>query len=532
MLQAYAPGFYAQLPEALRILKTGVSQRDIADLSKIRAGFGSGNAVVDAAIEMPLRLLQAEDAFFRGAAYAAHAQRVTMREAIKEGFTGEAAKGRAATILKNLEEYPDLAKEVEDAAAHMVFQERRNLPIPRQMPGTSAAQSEMGRFAVSQVAPFIQTPANITAQGAGLSPLGLTSALEAARGVREMPTGTRAERYARGRQVLLAEERAARAIVGTGILGAGIALGSAGMLTGAYSEDPAINSTYPQGWRPWSLRIGDPVTKNTYYIPLQNFSVAGAPLAMAAILTDPTHHGKTVMDPEEFGMAVAGLGKYVLDNTFLQGMSDFVDMLQDPNRRGSQFFESLAASYGPYSAMGREVQRSMGTATRNPREGIRGLIDAMEANYPGVSGNVPPSLTPLGEERTQGATGLGRLVPLRYDIERDEPTLQTLRSNGVGVPQTPRQLNVVGGHIDLTEDERAALQQARGEAIRDVVARVSASPQYQRADAGLRAQMLQENVQFATRNANDRFLNTIRTDIPTRRKVKEVPEPYYLGGAA
>jgi hypothetical protein len=532
MLQAYAPGFYAQLPEALRILKTGVSQRDIADLSKIRAGFGSGNAAVDAAVEMPLRLLQAEDAFFRGAAYAAHAQRVTMREAIKEGFTGEAAKGRAATILKNLEEYPDLAKEVEDAAAHMVFQERRNVPVPRMLPGTKAAQSEMGRFAVSQVAPFIQTPANITAQGAGLSPLGFTSALEAARGVREMPTGTRAERYARGRQVLLAEERAARAIVGTGILGAGIALGSAGMLTGAYSEDPAINSTYPQGWRPWSLRIGDPVTRNTYYIPLQNFSVAGAPLAIAAILTDPTHHGKTVMDPEEFGMAVAGLGKYVLDNTFLQGMSDFVDMLQDPNRRGSQFFESLAASYGPYSAMGREIQRSMGTATRNPREGIRGLIDAMEANYPGLSGTVPPSLTPLGEERTQGATGAGRLVPLRYDIERDEPTLQILRSTGVGVPQTPRQLNVVGGHIDLTEDERAALQQARGEAIRDVVARVSASPQYQRADAGLRAQMLQENVQFATRNANDRFLNTIRNDIPTRRKAKEVPEPYYLGGAA
>jgi cell wall-associated NlpC family hydrolase len=522
MLQAWAPGMYANLPEALRALKTGVRPEEIADLSKVRAGFGSGNAAVDAAVEMPLRLLTAEDILFRGAAYSAHAQRVTMREAIKEGFTGNAAKGRAATILKNLEEYPDLGKEIEDAARHMVFQERRNVPLPRMMPGGKPVAGDVGRFAVSQVAPFIQTPANITAQGAGMSPLGFGGALEAARGVREMPTGTRAERYARGRQVLLAEERAARAVVGTGILGAGLALGSAGMLTGAYSEDPKVNTTYPQGWRPWSLRIGDPVTDNTYYIPLQNFAVAGVPLAIAAILTDPTHHGKTVMDPEEFGMAVTGLGKYVLDNTFLQGMSDFVDALQDPGRRGGQFFESLAGSYGPYSAMGREIQRSMGTATRNPREGIRGLIDAMEANYPGLSGDVPPALTPLGEERTQGATGAGRLVPFRYDIERDEPTLQVLRSSGVAVPTVPKAVGLKGGSVELTEAERAQLQQLRGQAIRDAVAGVNRDPRN-----------VQRAVQLATQNANARFLDSLGTaEINRRWQAKAAPEPYYLGTAA
>jgi hypothetical protein len=523
MLQAWAPGMYAQLPDAVRALKTGIRPDEVADLSKVRAGFGSGNQVVDAAVEMPLRLLTAEDVLFRGAAYSAHAQRVTIREAIKEGFRGESAKGRAASILQNLEEYPDLAKEINDAAAHMVFQEKRNLPLPRMQPGTrQAAAQEAGRFGVSQVIPFMQTPANITAQGMGMSPLGFGGALEAARGVREMPTGTRAERYARGRQVLLAEERAARAVVGTGILGAGIALGSAGMLTAAYSEDPAINSTYPQGWRPWSLRIGDPITKNTYYIPLQNFAVAGAPLAMAAIITDPTHKGKTVLDPEAFGMAVAGIGKYVLDNTFLQGMSDFVDALQDPNRRGGQFFESLTSSYGPYSAMGREIQRSMGTATRNPREGVRGLIDALDANYPGLSGTVPPALTPLGDERTQGATGLGRLAPFRYDIERDEPTLQVLRKAGVAIPRAPKAVGLKGGSIELTEDERAQLQQMRGAAIRDTVPRVRET-----------SAEVQKAVELATASATSQFLNQLGADEVNRRwQAKQPPEPYYLGTAA
>jgi len=551
MIEAWSPGFYAQLPNALRALKTGVGPREAVDLSKVRAGFQSetlpviGRGIeklgiqggVDAAVEMPLRLLTAEDILFRGAAHAAHANRVATREAIKEGFRGDAVKGRAANIVANLEEYPDLAKEVEDAAAHMVFQERRNLPLPRNLPGASAMQSEAGRFAVSQVAPFVQTPANITAQGFGMSPLGFMGAYEAARGTRGMAVGTRAERYARGRQVLLAEERAARAIVGTGIFGAGVALGLGGMLTAAYSEDPAVNSTYPQGWRPWSFRLSDPVTKNTYYIPLQNLAVVGAPLAMAAILTDPVHHGKTVLDPEEFAMAATGIGKYVLDNTFLQGMSDFVDLLQDPNARGGKFLESLTASYGPYSAMGREIQRAAGVATRNPREGIRGLIDAMEANYPGLSGNVPPSLTPIGEERTQGATGLGRLVPFRYDIERDEPTLATLRENGVGIPNQVKAVNAGNGwSIDLTEDERAQLQQARGAAIRDQVAYVVQSRAYQRIPAGQagladRNYMLRQAVSAATQDTNNRFVGRLsRAELDARAQPRTVPEAYTLGG--
>jgi len=530
MMQAYAPGFYAQLPEAVNILKTGISQREAADLSKVRAGFGSGNQVVDAAVEMPLRLLGASDALFRGAAYAAHANRVATREAIKEGFTGDAIKGRAATIVRNLEEYPDLAKEVEDNAAHMVFQEHRNLPIPRQMPGATIEQSELGRFARTQVLPFVETPANITAQGFGMSPLGFVSAYEAARGVAGKPVATRAERYARGRQVLLAEERAARALVGTGIFGAGLALGAAGLLTAAYSEDPAVNSTYPQGWRPWSFRLTDPVSKNTYYIPLQNLAGVGAPLAMAAIMTDPTHHGKTIMDPEEFGMAATGIGKYVLDNTFLQGMSDFVDLLQDPNHRGSKFLESLAASYGPYSAMGREMQRAFGVATRNPREGVRGLIDAMAANYPGVSGTVPPSLTPIGEERTQIA-GLQRyMVPGRYDLERDEPTLQTLRQYGAAIPKVDRSISINNGSYPLNEDERSQLTQAQGQLIRQMVADAQRDPRWARYTDADKAAAIKNVVSAAARGARLQFIADQGDAEYTRRWTpRPAAEPYYLG---
>jgi hypothetical protein len=522
MLQAYGPGMYGSLPNAVRALKTGINPLEAADLSKVRAGFASGNAVVDAAAEMPLRLLTAEDIVFRSAAVSAHSQRVAMREAIKEGFRGEAAKGRAASIVANLEEYPELAKEVSDAAARMVFQERRAIPLPQTVQTATKPVQEAGRLAVSQVAPFIRTPTNITAQGVALSPIGFGGALEAARGVRELPTGTRTERYARGRQVLLAEERAARAIIGTTVLGTGVALGMAGLMTAAYPEDEQARSALPQGWRPWSVKVTNPVDKNTYYVPLQNFGAAGVPLAIAAIATDPVHRGKTLLSPEEWGQAVTGIGKYVLDNTFLQGLSDFVDALQDPTARGGKFGESLVASYGPYSGLARESQRAFGVAARNPHAGMIGLVEAMEANYPGLSGNVPPSRLPLGDERVQGATGASRLLPLRFDIEKDEPTLKILRSTGVGIPKPPKAIGLRGGSVELTEDEQAQLQVMRGQAIRDMVPRVTENPA-----------AVQKAVDLATASATRAFMAQLGADeVRKRWSPKQAPEPYYLGTAA
>jgi murein DD-endopeptidase MepM/ murein hydrolase activator NlpD len=521
MMQAYGPGMLGSLPNVVRALKTGINPLEAADLSKVRAGFASGNEVVDAAVEMPLRLLTAEDIAFRSAAVSAHSMRVGTREAIREGFRGQAAKNRAANIVQNLEEYPELAKEVYDAAARMVFQEKRALPLPQTVQKATQPVQEAGRLAVSQVAPFIRTPTNITAQGIAMSPIGFGGALEAARGVRELPVGTRTERYARGRQVLLAEERAARAIIGTTVLGAGVALGAAGLLTAAYPEDEQARSALPQGWRPWSMKVTNPVDKNTYYVPLQNFGAAGVPMAMAAIATDPVHRGRTLLSPEEWGLAVTGMGKYVLDNTFLQGLSDFVDALQDPAARGGKFGESLVASYGPYSGLARETQRAFGVAARNPHEGLMGLVEAMEANYPGLSGNVPPSRMPLGDERTQAATGASRLLPLRYDIERDEPTLKILRSTGVGIPKPPKAIGLRGGSIELTEDERAQLQQMRGQAIRDMVPRVSQNPA-----------AVQKAVDLATASATRAFLAQMGADdVRKRWTARQAPEPYYLGTA-
>jgi hypothetical protein len=528
MMKAYGPGFLGALPEAVRVLKTGITSEQAADLSRIHGRFSSSEAV-NTAVEAPLRALQAEDVLFRQGAYSAHSMRVATRQAIREGYQGKQVQGRAATILQNLQDYPELAQEAADAAARQVFQERRTVPGLSRVP----EPNEAAQFAYQQVLPFVRTPANITAQGAAMSPLGLAGVAQAVGKARGLPTATAAERAVRGREVLLAEERLARTVIGTGILGAGIALGGAGMLTAAYPSDPTVASTLPQGWRPWSMRLSDPVTKNTYYVPLQNLGPMGFSMALAAIVTDPQHANKTVLDPDEQINAATAIGRYVIDNTFLQGVSDFVDALHDPKTGASKFAEPLAASYGPYSSLFRESQRMMGVASRNPHDGAVGLVEALEANYPGLSGNVPEATTPLGDARVQGATGIGRYIPARYDIERDEPTLKALRESGVGIPAQPKSINAVGGHIALTEAEQDQFKRMRGELIRQAVAPYAGNPAFEKLSTGEKNKFMRIAMTQAVTNAKNKFLATMGKDEITRRwQAKEEPDPYYLGEAS
>jgi hypothetical protein len=533
MLEAYGPGFLSSMPDALKILQTGISSDDLVNLKNMRPGLASGSGKLDAAVEMPLRLLQAEDQVFKGGAFAMQANRVATRYAVREGFRGEQLKGRTANIVKNLEEYPELYKEAHDAMQRMVFQEHRDwIPSPR----------GAVRDVSSQFVPFIKTPANITAQGGGLSPLGLAGTVAAVRARGALETAGGATSAQLGRATLLAEQRLARTALGTAIFGMGVGMGAGAfsggksMLTGAY--DPNEASTYPQGWREWSMVTQDPISGNTYYVPLQNFGAAGAPLAMAAIVTDAGKRGHSLLDGNEAGRAAASIGQYVLDNTFLQGLSDTVNVLHDPNRYINKILESLASSYGPYSAMGRQIQRAYGVASRNPHDGFMGLVEAMESNYPGLSGNVPESLTAIGEPRSQGISGVAAFaLPVRADILRDEPTLKALRDNDVRIPPAPKAVNVGNGwSVDLTPEEQDQLQRSRGEIIRQQVAAVMGSSLYKDGDISVRNQLLSKAISNASQNSDVLFTRTLsRADLQSttaggRAVRRTVPTPYTVAG--
>jgi hypothetical protein len=283
------------------------------------------------------------------------------------------------------------------------------------------------------------------------------------------------------------------------------------------------------------MATSDPVTGNTYYIPFQNFGAAGAPMAMAAILTDAHRRGKSIVDGDEAVRASTAIGQYILDNTFLQGLSDTVNVLHDPSQYAPKFVESLVSSYGPYSAMGRQIQRSMGVASRNPRQGFQGLVDAMEAAYPGLSSNVPEATTPLGEPRTQGISGIASFaLPVRADISRDEPTLAALRAADVRIPAAAKAVNVGNGwSIDLTEAEQDQVKRARGQYIREQVARAQDLPMYKNGDVSVRNQVLSQAVSNGAQTADVLFVRSLpQGDLQARAVRRSVPTPYTIAEAS
>jgi hypothetical protein len=259
---------------------------------------------------------------------------------------------------------------------------------------------------------------------------------------------------------------------------------------------------------------------------------------MAAIVTDAGKRGHSLLDGNEAGRAAASIGQYVLDNTFLQGLSDTVNVLHDPNRYINKILESLASSYGPYSAMGRQIQRAYGVASRNPHDGFMGLVEAMESNYPGLSGNVPESLTAIGEPRSQGISGVAAFaLPVRADILRDEPTLKALRDNDVRIPPAPKAVNVGNGwSVDLTPEEQDQLQRSRGEIIRQQVAAVMGSSLYKDGDISVRNQLLSKAISNASQNSDVLFTRTLsRADLQSttaggRAVRRTVPTPYTVAG--
>jgi hypothetical protein len=531
MIKSWGPGVINSVPDAVDILRSGVSPQNAAKLDHIGAGFRSdllpvvgrilgkrGGAIADSAIEMPLRMLQASDVLFRGGATNAFTNSLAVRKALQEGFKGPALERRVGAIMANLERHPELVKEANDQAARIVFQEKREVPFIGRQARNALEGSGVLRFAESQILPFTKTPANITAQGMGLSPLGWASVVDAAR------SGNPG----------LALDRAARASLGTAAFGVAMWMGAHGLLTGAYPDDPQVRSTLPNGWREWSVRLPQP-DGGAVYVPMQNFGAFGWPMAMASVATEASSQGKP-MDPDQIGKAVTSMGRYVLDNTFLQGLSDATNALHDPERYGQKLLESEASSFVPYSAMGRELQRISGMVNRNPREGLQGILDAMAATNPLTAGSVPERTNALGDTVSPTVTGAAAgLLPIRAEVEQDDPTLKILRDNGVGVSTIASAINVPSGSVQLTEAEQEEFKKARGDLIKRYVASETRGADFTAARTlTARNKYLSDAVQRANRDAREAMITKWAADRNAWRariEKKAVPEPYYLGGS-
>lgn len=177
-------------------------------------------------------------------------------------------------------------------------------------------------------------------------------------------------------------------------------------------------------------------------------------------------------------IASQALGRSVssfLSQSFLSGLFDFVEAINDPERSWPRVAGRTASSMVPMSAAARTVQQAMDPVVRQPR----GVAESIEAGLPWRSERITPRLTRFGEPVVREGGPLRRSAdPFNVSSEQRDMVSDELQRLGVSLGIPTGRLTIPGGRT-LTPEQARALRQFQGRAVRQRLERLMASRAYQ-----------------------------------------------------
>lgn len=342
------------------VMKHGISEADAT-----RIEFKTDQAIkgkMGAIINTPTRLLVAEDELFKAVFFDMQLNSLAYREAKNMGLAGEELMKKYADFVANptpqmYEAAQDFAKitafqgESKSAQALSSFRDFMSLDLGR-----------LGTLKPMQfILPFVRVAVNVAKYGLERSPAGFAAAAYKA--------GTKGK----GEAI----DSAARAIMGTALTIPLAIYATEGRITGAPPKDrKERDAFYADGKLPWSIKIGDNWVEYSKIEPLNTI------LATIAIWHDANKNGDNTWY-EQVGQVIRGMARNTADKTFMQGLGNLFDAIEDPERYASSFMSSIAGGFIPsLSAAGARMLDDTVRAPENP-------LQAMMARLPIVSKQVP-----------------------------------------------------------------------------------------------------------------------------------------------
>lgn len=312
------------------------------------------------------------------------------------------------------------------------------------MPGKAAG------VAMTFIAPVVRLPGKILQRGFETSPVGF------------MMSGAKAG----GRE---GAQALGRASMGTMALAPFMALAAMGKLSGSGPQDPKQrDALYEKGWRPNSVKVGD--TWVEFHL-MQPFATE---LAIAASAFDRFNESpKTDQDADNaWAMAeraLTGAGRSTLDQSYFSSLSSFFRAMEDPSRSMGSFLKGVAQDVVPYSGLNRNLAQAMDPVVRKPNT----LADDIKTIIPGLSQDVPAKLTRFGEPATRPGGPLQRGVnPIGISPETPDAVQDLLDQLKVKLGAPTGRLTLGGKPVDLRPEQKQALEQAQGQAHRQVLERM------------------------------------------------------------
>lgn len=319
---------------------------------------------------MPTSWIGAADDFAKVVNYRAEARALVYRDGMIKGLSGPDLSDHVAQTMTNMPEHIHL--QARNAALRNTFQEpltgiaeklqdivdKVNIPVP----GTGI-DLPLGRV----IMPFVKVPANIAAMAYHNSALAWMIPSQQIK--TELAAGGATRDLAIARMGL-----------GTAVSAIAAPFMLAGRVTGRGPADPQINRAWQAaGNKPYSVRVGD----SWYgYNRLEPIGMHLGALA-DTIETAKFAHQE---DSEQLAWSAAfGVGDAMLSKTYMQGMSDFLNALHDPQGEGKYYGDKLAASIAmPQGAA------AVASATDPWLRQHYTLMSAIQARTPGLTTSLPP----------------------------------------------------------------------------------------------------------------------------------------------
>jgi hypothetical protein len=395
-------------------------------------------------IRTPSRLLAAEDEFFKAVARRMELSALAARQARREGLRGAEFRSRVQALVARP---PDamLARSL-DYARYLTFQQ----PLGRL--GQRAIATTQEHRWLKLFFPFVRTPTNLLKFAVERSP-----AAPALREVREaMREGGEKRALAISRMML-----------GTG-LGMTVAqLAHDGLITGGGPADRGVlDMMRADGWQPYSLKIGD------RYYSYQRLDPLATTLGVSADLVDYGRHMTEGQSEQATALVVVSILRNLGNKTWLSGMSDLIEVLDDPQRNGGRFVSRLAGSLAVPAGIA-QAARTADPVQRETREGSFGATGAplldralggIQARIPGLSRLLPAKRDVFGDElRNEGGVGPDIMSPIWTKDAENDPIIAELVQLTAKIGRPSRKIQ--GRKLSPAEYER--YQQLSGQYIRD-----------------------------------------------------------------
>lgn len=375
-------------------------------------------------IRLPTRFLMGQDEFFKQLTYRARIRASAWREAMDSGHRFDSPEFAAVVARRMDEAFERGTDRATDTGAlsgarSVTFTDDLNAStwIDGRTIGETLQDATTNHPFLTLILPFIRTPTNIVRFAVDRTPI-LNLARKQYLDDLVGKHGAEAAGMAR-----------AKFLTGGVMWGAAVTFALDGTITGGGPSDPTIRRQLEQtGWRPYSVRI----TNDDGTVSYRAFNRFD-PFAMFFGLAADFAEIRSFMgdrDGEQLATdMVVAFARNLQSKTYLQGITNAIRALAEPDKRGERFIQSLAGSFVP----------SIVNATLRDdpymRE-VRSVMDALRNRTPGSEG-LDPVRNVLGEAVA---------TPPGWGPDWISPIVETIRPGGAQ-PTTREWRNTPQGDV-------------------------------------------------------------------------------------